>query len=229
MLAGVLNICFALGCVPLYFTIERVGRRSVLLYGAMTLTLLMTIFMTLQLVDQTPAISWAAIGIIFVFIAVFGYSWQGSVWLYCSEISPLEYRHIGGAFTASVSLKFNSKLHHANMVQQGEWLMTWLTVFVGPIGLESVGSRFWAWVLSGNVVAVIFVYVKYDRFLRLTMSNPLAGTSCVQRLEAKHSRRLTPYSTQVLLLVSRKPRTSRKLMTSRKPGRWRKTTTSFRR
>ena len=41
----------------------------------------------------------------------------------------------------------------------GEWLMTWLTVFVGPIGLENVGANFWGWVLSGNIVAIIFVSV----------------------------------------------------------------------
>lgn len=72
LLAGVLNIFFALGCVPLYFTIERVGRRSVLLYGACVLTVLMTIFMTLQLVEQTDAISWASISVIFIFLFCFG-------------------------------------------------------------------------------------------------------------------------------------------------------------
>ena len=145
MLAGVLNIFFALGCVPLYFTIERVGRRAVLLYGAIVMSILMLIFMVLQLVDeggQRKSISWASIGIIFVFLFVFGYAWQGCVWLYCSEIAPLEYRHIGGAFTAS-----------------GEWLMTWLTVFVGPIGLANVGASFWGWVFSGNIVAIAFVFL----------------------------------------------------------------------
>ena len=140
LLAGVLNIFFALGCYPLYFTIERVGRRSVLLYGACVMSVLMGVFMVLQLVEQTTAIGWASIGIIFVFLFVFGYAWQGCVWLYCSEIAPLEYRHVGGAFTAC-----------------GEWLMTWLTVFVGPIGLANVGASFWGWVFSGNVVAIVFV------------------------------------------------------------------------
>ena len=101
LLAGVLNIFFALGCYPLYFTIERVGRRSVLMYGAMAMSILMLIFLTLQLVPRTEAISWASIGVIFVFLFIFGYSWQGCVWLVCSELAPLEYRHIGGAFTAS--------------------------------------------------------------------------------------------------------------------------------
>jgi hypothetical protein len=61
-------------------------------------------------------------------------------WLYCSEIAPLEYRHIGGAATAF-----------------GEWLMTFITVFAGPIGLTNIGWKFWLWVFSGNVVAILFV------------------------------------------------------------------------
>jgi hypothetical protein len=35
--------------------------------------------------------------------------------------------------------------------------MTWLTVFVGPIGLEQAGPGFWGWVLSGNIIAIAFV------------------------------------------------------------------------
>ncbi|KAL2393150.1 MFS-type transporter oryC [Exophiala dermatitidis] len=141
LLAGVLNIFFALGCVPLYFTIERVGRRSVLMYGAIFMSVLMLIFTVLQAVPATPSIQWAGIGIIFVFLFVFGYAWQGCVWLYASEIAPLEYRHIGGAFTGF-----------------GEWLMTFITVFAGPIGLTNVGWKFWIWVLAGNLVAVGFVF-----------------------------------------------------------------------
>ncbi|KAJ4363028.1 hypothetical protein N0V83_010146 [Neocucurbitaria cava] len=142
LLSGVLNIFFALGCVPLYFTIERVGRRSVLLYGALTMTLLITIFTILVALNTNEAFRWAAIGIIFLFLFVFGYAWQGCVWLYCSEIAPLEYRHIGGAATAC-----------------GEWLMTFITVFAGPIGFDNVGWYFWLWVVAGNVVAVLFVFL----------------------------------------------------------------------
>lgn len=119
-LSGVLTIFFALGCVPLYFTIERTGRRSTLLYGAMCMSTLMVIFIVLVAVPPTPSIQWASIAVIFIFEFAIGYSWEGAVWLYCSEIAPLEYRHIGGAATAT-----------------GEWLMTFLTVFVGPIGFVS--------------------------------------------------------------------------------------------
>ena len=142
VLSGVLTIFFAAGCVPLYFTIERVGRRAVLMYGAMAMSVLMLIFTVLQAVsDGHSAIQWASIGVIFVFLFIMGYAWEGCVWLYCSEIAPLEYRHIGGAATAF-----------------GEWLMTFLTVFAGPIGLTNIRWHFWLWVFSGNVIAVIFVF-----------------------------------------------------------------------
>jgi MFS family permease len=112
LLSGVLNIFFALGCVPLYFTVERVGRRSVLLYGAISMTVEITTFTVLVAVGPGhPDIQCASIGIIFIFLFTFGYAWQGCVWLYCSEIAPLEYRHIGAAATAF-----------------GEWLMTFVSI-----------------------------------------------------------------------------------------------------
>ena len=142
VLSGVLTIFFAAGCVPLYFTIERVGRRAVLMYGAMAMSVLILIFTILQAAsDGHSGIQWASIGVIFVFLFTMGYAREGCVWLYCSEIAPLEYRHIGGAATAF-----------------GDWLMTFLTVFAGPVGLTNIGWHFWLWVLSGNVIAVIFVY-----------------------------------------------------------------------
>ena len=36
--------------------------------------------------------------------------------------------------------------------------MTFITVFAGPIGLEKVGWKFWLWVVSGNLVAIVFVF-----------------------------------------------------------------------
>ncbi|KAF2636797.1 MFS transporter [Massarina eburnea CBS 473.64] len=142
LIAGVLNTFFALGCFPLIFTIERTGRRSTLLYGAIAMSILITIFTILVAIPHSPTILWAAVAVIFIFMFVFGYAWQGAVWLYCAEIAPLEYRHIGGAATAT-----------------GEWLMTFITVFAGPIGFEKVGWYFWLWVISGNVVAAVFVFL----------------------------------------------------------------------
>lgn len=105
------------------------------------MTLLIVIFITLVAIPQTSSIRWASIAILWLFLFIMGYAYEGCVWLYCAEISPLEYRHIGGAATSA-----------------GEWLGTFLTVFVGPIGFDNAGWRYWFWVLSGNLVAVVFVF-----------------------------------------------------------------------
>ncbi len=141
LLAGVQNIIFAAGCVPLYFTVERMGRRTILLWGATVMSTLMLIFLVLQAIDPTRPMQWASIAIIWLFLFVMGWAWQGCVWLYCSEIPPLEYRHIGGSITAF-----------------GEWLSTFLFVMILPIGLENIRWRFWIFVLTGNLAAVVFVY-----------------------------------------------------------------------
>ena len=79
------------------------------------MTIEITIFTVLVAVGPGHSdIQWASVAMIFIFLFTFGYAWQGCVWLYCSEIAPLEYRHIGAAATAF-----------------GEWLMTFITVFAG--------------------------------------------------------------------------------------------------
>jgi MFS family permease len=135
-----MTLIFALGCVPLYWTVEKFGRRTILLYGAAVMGFLMLIFIVLQAIAPTPAIQWASYAVLCLFMFVSGYAWQGCVWLYVSEIAPLEYRHIGAAATAF-----------------GQWLMTFITTFAGPIGLAQVGWKLWIWTLVGCVVSVIYV------------------------------------------------------------------------
>lgn len=64
------------------------------------------------------------------------------VFLDCAEIAPLEYRHISSAATTF-----------------SEWLMTFITVFAGPIGFEKVAWYFWLRVVAGNVIGVLFVFL----------------------------------------------------------------------
>ena len=102
----------------------------------------MLIFLVLQAANPTTSMRWASIGVIWVFLFIMSFGWQGCVWLYCSEIPAMEYRHIGGSITAF-----------------GEWLSTFLFVMILPIGLENIRWRFWIFVLTGNIVAAIFVYL----------------------------------------------------------------------
>ncbi len=111
-----------------------------MLYTALVSTLLYVIFIILVAIGGRGP-QWAAVVLLFIIVMVLSYGWQANKFLYSSEISPLEYRHIGGAFFSS-----------------GEWLMVFITVFAAPIGLDSCGWPFWFFILSGNIVAAIFVF-----------------------------------------------------------------------
>jgi hypothetical protein len=95
------------------------------LWSAVASTLLFTAFIVCVAVNTKPA-QYAAIALLFPIILVQTHGWQATKFLYSSEIAPLEYRHIGAAFFAS-----------------GEWLMVFITVLAGPIGLAKCGWPFW--------------------------------------------------------------------------------------
>lgn len=109
------------------------------------MTLLISIFTALVAVGPgNRAIEWAAIGIIFLFLFVFGYAWQGCIWLYCAEIAPLEYRHIGAGFTAFGEwlMTCRSPLRCGDVARRLDSLtmcLAVITVFAGPIGFENIG------------------------------------------------------------------------------------------
>jgi MFS family permease len=91
LLTAIMNTLFAAGTVPLVFTIERVGRRGVLIWSAMVWTICMVIFVAMiGLPNPTVATQWIAVTAIFVYNIVFGYGWIGVCWLYGPEVSDCQ-------------------------------------------------------------------------------------------------------------------------------------------
>jgi MFS family permease len=87
LLAAVMNTCLALGTWLLPSTIERVGRRRLMLGGAIICTVLMLIFVVMVgLPHQNLATQWTAVAAVISFNLVFGYSWIGVIWLYGAEV-----------------------------------------------------------------------------------------------------------------------------------------------
>ncbi|KAL4863425.1 hypothetical protein BDV12DRAFT_189688 [Aspergillus spectabilis] len=124
------------------FTIERIGRRRIMMLTASVQTCCMLIFVVLNMIEnKTNATQWAAAMIMFPYLFFYGWGWVGCPWLYGPEIAPLRYRHIGSA---------------AGLL--GVWVFTFITVFAGGIALKTVGARIWIWPLIFNVVAIVFVY-----------------------------------------------------------------------
>lgn len=160
LLAAIMNTLFAAGTVALPFTIERFGRRNILMYSAVGLTICMTVFVAMiAQTNPTLGTQWTAVAFVVVYNFIFGYGWIGVCWLYGPEVSrelsiicvifadqyiqiaPLKFRHIGGAAGAF-----------------GEWLFSFITVFAGGIALERVGWKIWLWMLLSCAAAVPFVY-----------------------------------------------------------------------
>ena len=100
LLAAVMATAFALGTYPLPWTIERVGRRNVLIWSAVILTICMIVFVTMiGLPNPTNATQWTAVAAIVVYNFVFGYGWIGVPWLYGPEVSSRPFRE-GSILTA---------------------------------------------------------------------------------------------------------------------------------
>ena len=88
LLAAVMNTGFAAGTYFLPFTIERFGRRKILIWSAFVLTVCMIVFVAMiGLPNPTLATQWTAVAAVIVYNFVFGYGWIGVPWLYGPEVS----------------------------------------------------------------------------------------------------------------------------------------------
>ncbi|KAM5343677.1 hypothetical protein ACJ41O_012214 [Fusarium nematophilum] len=162
LLAAIMNTVFAMGAVPLVWTVEKFGRRSILMWSAVALTVCMVIFTAMiGLPNRTLATQWTAVAAIFVYNTVFGYGWIGICWLYGPEASQ------GAVLTSSVLPLAKHlgqiaplKLRHAGAAAGafGEWLFSFITVFAGGIALQNVGWKIWIWMALSCFVAIFFVY-----------------------------------------------------------------------
>lgn len=88
LLAALMNTAFALGSVPLIWTIERFGRRPILLWSAVALTVCLVVFVAMiGQPNPTTTTQWIGVAAIFVYNIIFGYGWIGVCWLYGPEVS----------------------------------------------------------------------------------------------------------------------------------------------
>ncbi|CAI7677375.1 unnamed protein product [Penicillium discolor] len=86
LLAAVMNTIFAIGSLFLPSTIERFGRRNILMYSAGGLTICLSIFVAMiGSPGPTLAKQWVAVAAIIVYNLIFGYGWIGVCWLYGPE------------------------------------------------------------------------------------------------------------------------------------------------
>ncbi|KAJ5825167.1 hypothetical protein N7474_002305 [Penicillium riverlandense] len=176
--AVALTIQFA-GSLVCIATIERIGRRRIMLLSATMQSCCMLVFVILNgIPNKTTAVQWAAAIIMFPYLFMYGWGWVTCPWLYGPEIAPLKYRHIGAA----------SGLF-------GLWLFTFVTVFAGGIGIQMAGWKIWIWPLTFNVLGVLFVFFMcpdptgktLEEIDALFVKDDSLDTRLSDRLDAKES------------------------------------------
>lgn len=88
LLAAVMNTCFAIGSFFTPSTIERFGRRKIMIYSTGGLTICLAVFIgMISSPDPTLAKQWMAVAAIAIYNIIFGYGLIGVCWLYGPEVS----------------------------------------------------------------------------------------------------------------------------------------------
>ncbi|KAJ9643591.1 hypothetical protein H2199_004270 [Coniosporium tulheliwenetii] len=154
---------------------EKLGRRTWLMGGAVGLSVFMAAFIGC-LANPGTKTGAAAAAMLFLWIVCFAPTWGPVTYVYASEIMPLRYRHLG--FALSVS---------------SQWIMAFITVFAGPIAIADpqVGWKTWFWFLVFSIAAVPYVYFccpetrgrSLEEIDLIFMSESAQGSAAARQLE----------------------------------------------
>ncbi|ORY10581.1 and other transporter-domain-containing protein [Clohesyomyces aquaticus] len=159
LMTGINAITYLLSTIPPWYVVDTLGRRKVLLSGAIAMMLSLSAisyFIFLQ-ASWTPNL---VVLFVMIYNAAFGASWGPIPWLYPPEILPLSIRAKG----ASLSTATN-------------WAFNWLVGEMTPILQEHIGWRLYlihAFFCAVSFVIVWFIYPETAN-VRLEDMNSLFG------------------------------------------------------
>uniref|UniRef100_A0A060T9Q9 ARAD1C39600p n=1 Tax=Blastobotrys adeninivorans TaxID=409370 RepID=A0A060T9Q9_BLAAD len=104
--SGVVGIVMFLATIPAVLWVDQVGRKPVLVSGALLMG--MCHFIVAGIIggfhanfDNNPGAGWAAVVFVWLFAIFFGYSWGPCAWVFVAEVFPLGNRARGIAIGAS--------------------------------------------------------------------------------------------------------------------------------
>ncbi|EOD45806.1 Sugar/inositol transporter [Neofusicoccum parvum] len=121
---------FLISWVPV-FIIEKFGRRSLMLFGAVGMSLSMVVLAIANSInegksdaDRNTAAGIVAAAFLFVFNSFFAIGWLGMTWLYPAEIVPLRIRAPANALSTSAN-----------------WAFNFMVVMITPVAFSSIGYQ----------------------------------------------------------------------------------------
>jgi sugar porter (SP) family MFS transporter len=143
ILAGAMCLTQPLGGFLAFFTIDRLGRRPLMLWSAAAMSISMAILAgTTSVTDNTSATVVAVI-FLFVFQFIFTVGYSGLTFLYATEVAPLQLRAaISAVSTAAV------------------WTFNFLLAQVTPVGFNSIGYQYYIIfaVLNAAIVPTVYLF-----------------------------------------------------------------------
>lgn len=143
--ARVLSACIGfsdiLGGIVAYFTIERLGRRVLMVGSSVVLCMSMAILAGTTSDPSNTSALIAAVVFVFIFEGVFSIGYSGLPYLYAAEIAPLQHR-------ASINALSTATL----------WIFNFLLAEVTPIGLNTIENRYFIIFAVFNIAIGLLVF-----------------------------------------------------------------------
>ncbi|KAH6655166.1 general substrate transporter [Truncatella angustata] len=144
LLAALNGTEYFLASWPAVFLVERVGRRKLMLFGAVGQAASMAILAGVNSQPDNKGCNIAAIIFLFVFNTFFAIGWLGMTWLYPAEIVPLRIRAPANALSTS-----------------GNWIFNFLVVMITPVAFSSIAHHTYTIFAVINAFIVPCVYFFY--------------------------------------------------------------------
>jgi len=150
-------LLFSLIGIP---NVERWGRRKMLMYAALgqgCCYLIITVLLRYQSDPTYPhstEVGAASVAFFFLYYVFFGIGFQGVPWLYPAEINGLAMRQKGAALGTATN-----------------WLSNFIVVEITPIGIASLGWRFYIIWTVFNLSFVPLVYFLYPETAGRTLED----------------------------------------------------------
>ncbi|KAK9350198.1 general substrate transporter [Lipomyces doorenjongii] len=129
-----------------FFTIERIGRRKLMLFGAVGQAATMAILTgTAHAADSgNSKAGIAAAAFLFVFNTFFAIGWLGMTWLYPAEIVSLQVRAPANGLSTAAN-----------------WIFNFMVVMITPVAFNSIGAYTYLVFAVINAIMVPCVYFFY--------------------------------------------------------------------
>ncbi len=138
---GVVGIVMFIATIPSVLWIDRVGRKPVLIIGAIGMATCHIIIAVIVAKDSEQWVSeraagWAAVCMVWLFVIHFGYSWGPCAWIIIAEIWPLSTRPYGGSLGASSNWMNNFIVGQVtpdmlNGISYGTYILFGLLTYLG--------------------------------------------------------------------------------------------------